>query len=414
MVLTKSIYVNFNMILRSTAVETILFLFVTLGIVAYSITPLSSSVRIIHLIDNANWGEIDGSALQGKFECAFDALKSCELLSSDCKGGLIDCLHSKLSPESIKLSQEIVVSMYHIHSWGVLTKWPHGPNNCIIPAHYSIAESEESHGRFHKLFDTSFRYYDAFSTTNPKSTIPRTYFRGLNSSDFLSAKPFHELIRGASFVASTCHRGEGTTKRMAVVRQLQSQFRVDSLGQCHTTRNIPEGISLAHSSNAHEQLKLKQSAISNYMFYCAFENTYEPGYVTEKVFDALIAGVVPIYLGPSSDCRPLLPHPRAAIFMDDFDQNLNHLVTYLQYLISNESAYEEHRAWRKTFDPSKASPLFTKSWPCRVCEWAVTKAAQESASQLQKRDKLMKHNLNLLSQYNNTSGNGKENSGTSC
>ncbi len=35
---------------------------------------------------------------------------------------------------------------------------------------------------------------------------------------------------------------------------------------------------------------------NRYLFYFAFENTIEPGYVTEKVFDALNAGVVPVYV----------------------------------------------------------------------------------------------------------------------
>jgi glycoprotein 3-alpha-L-fucosyltransferase len=199
----------------------------------------------------------------------------------------------------------------------------------------------------------------------------------MDPQEFLPLKPFSQLIRGASFVASTCHRMEGTTKRVSVVSQMQALFRVDSLGRCHTTRHIPEGIVLKSSSNALENLRLKQLAISNYLFYCAFENTYERGYVTEKVFDALIAGVVPIYLGPSEDCRPLLPHPRAAIFLDDFHNDVKLLVSYLQYLSSNESAYEEHRSWRIDFDPRKASPMVTKPWPCRICEWVVNKASND-------------------------------------
>lgn len=165
---------------------------------------------------------------------------------------------------------------------------------------------------------------------------------------------------------------------MSVVIQLQKLFRVDSLGKCHPTRHIPEGIALTSGRNAQESLKLKQAAISNYMFYCAFENTHEAGYVTEKVFDALIAGVVPIYLGPSQDCRPLLPSPDAAIFFDDFKHNVTKLSEYLVRLASNETAYEAHRAWRHNFNPAlHSSPLFTKSWPCRVCEWAAQRAASD-------------------------------------
>lgn len=221
-------------------------------------------------------------------------------------------------------------------------------------------------------------HYDGNSTTSPYSSVQRTYFSGLNESEFLPVKPFSQLINGASFVASTCHKGEGTTKRTSVVVQLQKHFRVDSLGRCHTTRHIPEGIVLRSGRNAQENLKFKQAAISNYLFYCAFENTYEAGYVTEKVFDALIAGVVPIYLGPSRDCRPLLPSPNAAIFFDDFHHNTTKLAEFLTYLSRNETAYEEHRAWRTHFNPAvHSSPLFTKSWPCRLCEWAVQRAASD-------------------------------------
>lgn len=331
--------------------------------------------KIFHLIDNANWGEVDGTGIQGKFNCP--SLESCKMYTSDCNGSLVECLRRKQLSAIDAADHSVIVAMYHIHSWGAVSTWPHAPNNCLLPAHYSMAESEESHGRFHKLFGASFATFDGNSTTHPHSSVPRTYFSGLNASEFLQPKPFTELINGASFVASTCHRGEGTTKRLGVVMQMQALMRVDSLGRCHTTRHISEGISLRHSTNAQENLRLKQAAISNYLFYCAFENTYERGYVTEKVFDALIAGVVPIYLGPSEDCRPLLPHPKAAIFFDDFGQNVPRLVAYLQYLSRNETAYEEHRAWRKTFDPAHQPGIFAKSWPCRICEWAVTKATAD-------------------------------------
>ena len=351
---------------------------ISIALVCLVLVEWTRSVKIFHLIDNENWGETDGSAVQGHFNCpGLDTNSVCEVLSSDCKSDLVGCLRKKRKQFIDVALGDIVVSLYHIHSWGLLSKWPHAPDNCLFPSHYSMVESEESHGRFHKLFDTSFKSYDGNSTTHPDSTVPRTYFSGLNNSEFLPMKSFSNLIKGASFVASTCHRVEGTTKRIAVVNQLQSEFRVDSLGRCHTTRSIPEGIVLRSGRNAQESLRLKQEAISHYMFYCAFENTYERGYVTEKVFDALIAGVVPIYLGPSEDCRQLLPHPKAAIFLDDFDHSIPRLAAYLKHLAGNETAYEVHRAWRADFNPSLSPRLFAQPWPCRICEWAVARASQD-------------------------------------
>jgi glycoprotein 3-alpha-L-fucosyltransferase len=82
-----------------------------------------------------------------------------------------------------------------------------------------------------------------------------------------------------------------------MVLELQKHMRVDSLGKCIHTPTRAEGISLSSAlgqSTALEVLQAKRKAIAHYQFYLAFENSYERGYVTEKVFDALIAGIVPV------------------------------------------------------------------------------------------------------------------------
>ena len=62
-----------------------------------------------------------------------------------------------------------------------------------------------------------------------------------------------------------------------------------------------------------------------------------------------ILGTVPIYLGDAPQFKSLLPHPKAAIFIADYNDNMTALVEYLKYLTTNETAYEEHRNWRHTF-----------------------------------------------------------------
>lgn len=41
----------------------------------------------------------------------------------------------------------------------------------------------------------------------------------------------------------------------------------------------------------------KHQTLANYKFTLCFENAIFPGYVTEKIFDAILAGSVPVYLG---------------------------------------------------------------------------------------------------------------------
>ena len=80
-----------------------------------------------------------------------------------------------------------------------------------------------------------------------------------------------------------------------------------------------------------------------------------------------------MYLGAASDCRKLLPHPKAAIFLEDFGNDVSALAVYLRSLAENRTAYEEHRVWRESFTEKthrKSSPLLSTSWTCRICQWA--------------------------------------------
>jgi hypothetical protein len=95
-----------------------------------------------------------------------------------------------------------------------------------------------------------------------------------------------------------------------------------------------------------------------------------------------VLGTVPIYWGDGDHLKKLLPDPKAAIFVSDYP-NATALVDYLKYLMTNETAYEEYRAWRNVFSYEKHignKPLLQLSWPCRVCQWAVEKARQEAAA----------------------------------
>jgi hypothetical protein len=91
-----------------------------------------------------------------------------------------------------------------------------------------MAESEESTLRFKKLFTSSFPLYNGNSTTNPLSSVQRTYATYVNaratssafgaevgggsgSSGVFSVKDlqpvvlFSQKLSAAAYVASTCH-----------------------------------------------------------------------------------------------------------------------------------------------------------------------------------------------------------------
>jgi len=61
----------------------------------------------------------------------------------------------------------------------------------------------------------------------------------------------------------------------------------------------------------------KKRTMSSYKFAICFENTIYPGYMSEKIIDCLVAGVIPIYLG-DPDILRIIPRE---IFIDMRDYN---------------------------------------------------------------------------------------------
>lgn len=341
----------------------------------------TSYIQIYHLIDNELWGQIDGSYLKGIFDCNNT---KCEIISTDVDNtignissinNVMDILSRKFAYNMNRLdhnmtSKPLTVGLYNIHSYKAIANKPYKPDKCRLNTHLNIAESEESFGRFGHLFHQSFHHYDGNSTTHPDSSVQRTYINVFELLKRLPLKLHKDLIKGAAYVASTCHKSRAYNREDVVKQLRESEIRVDSLGKCGRLASNNDGVTLHQGNTALESLLLKQTALNNYMFYLAFENTIEPGYVTEKVLDGLIAGSVPVYYGSSTDCKKLLHVPKGIIYLDDFNGDVKRLSDYLKYLIANASAYEEHRYWRDSFSLNDFPQILLKSWPCRLCEWA--------------------------------------------
>jgi hypothetical protein len=278
----------------------------------------------------------------------------------------------------------VSVAMYNVHNWLAISNRFH-PAHCELPTNLTLGESEESSVRYHLQFDKAFRNYDGNSTISPSSTVPRVYhdvfLYELNLT--MPLANFSSLIHGGSYVASDCHQNdEANSKRDSIVAQLRdSGVRVDGLGRCMHSPDNAEGVRLPFNPDPRSKRLLKRNAIGRYLFNMAFENSIEPGYITEKAFDALVAGSVPVYLGDHENLRALLPDPKAAIFVADYHGNITALAEYLLYLTVNETAYEEHRVWRQSFrikEYHDSKDLLRYDWECRICLWAANAINQIS------------------------------------
>ena len=250
---------------------------------------------------------------------------------------------------------------------------------------WSIAMSMEG-SAYYKHLDvyakawTMSRFY---STTSHKSEIPLSYLDDPQSL-FESVPVNYDdgLIQGALFLASNCNP---KSRRQQVVRELlQQDFRVDSLGQCWHNRDPSPGMDVHNKTNL----------MRHYMFYLAFENQETDGtfqdshgsctvdlspsdrssdYITEKLWDALRAGVIPVYLGAPNVAEYVPVH--SIVDVNEFSSTVD-LAQHLRNVASNRSLYDSYHSWRS--EPLPQSLLERHSFgsvssECRTCRWAAAR-----------------------------------------
>ena len=269
--------------------ERSIFIFCLLGFIQM-IFP-NKSVYVYHFMV-PHWGE------------SYDGPLNCSAYKTNVDKENYDCiwrhadhlktLKQKYIDSDIDYSnnKSISISLYNIHSWWEKTR-THHPASCELHTNLTMVESEESQVRYNHLFEPSFKHYDGFSTTNPLSSVQRIYNDAFMYDLNTSIPVFNHttLIKGASYVASDCHkRDNANANRDNIIHQLRlTGFRVDGLGRCMHSIG-PGGFGLPNTHDSRYNLFVKRNVISHYMFYMAFENSLEPGYVTEKPFDGLISG----------------------------------------------------------------------------------------------------------------------------
>ena len=146
---------------------------------------------------------------------------------------------------------------------------------------------------------------------------------------------------------SNCHLDKAG--RLALVDDLRAAgVTVASYGRCQQSR--PPNVTTAAISQAWKDFALgdprkeKIALSTQHAFYFAAENSKCAYYNTEKVYQGLLSGSVPVYVGNAASLKPIVP-PGSVIYADDFGSPAA-LAAYLIGLVSNQTAYDAYLGWR--------------------------------------------------------------------
>jgi hypothetical protein len=128
----------------------------------------------------------------------------------------------------------------------------------------------------------------------------RKWARVSNTNDALRVLR-HGLRKRFSPTYQSCKRLQLHDARLDLLQVLGLREKVDVFGRgWNDTRNMPQyqAARLASICSVFKgPCDNKHDLLSRYKFTIAFENTAYPGYVTEKVIDAIVAASVPVYMG---------------------------------------------------------------------------------------------------------------------
>uniref|UniRef100_A0A672FGL3 Fucosyltransferase n=1 Tax=Salarias fasciatus TaxID=181472 RepID=A0A672FGL3_SALFA len=145
------------------------------------------------------------------------------------------------------------------------------------------------------------------------------------------------------------HWGENL-ERVSLYKHLKEYIQIDVFGGVGTP--IPPG-----KENVVELIR-------QYRFYLAFENSQYTDYITEKLWNAVQGGAIPVVLGPSRKNYERFLPPEAFIHVDDFP-TVRDLARYLLVVKDSPSLIELHLSWRR--DYSMYRPYEWREFHCTAC-----------------------------------------------
>uniref|UniRef100_A0A6G3MFC6 Fucosyltransferase n=1 Tax=Henneguya salminicola TaxID=69463 RepID=A0A6G3MFC6_HENSL len=172
----------------------------------------------------------------------------------------------------------------------------------------------------YSYYETSYFYFPYGSYGKSKIS---------NYKDRIIRQEFQKRKDSAVAIISNCdteHNG-----RLKYVMELQKYFLVDTYGRCF---------------NSHISREDREKILQSYKFVLSFENCNCQDYFTEKYWNALIYGAIPIVLGHNKNFTQLIPGSYINVF--DFTHP-KYLSQHMRSISSDINEFKKYYQWKKKY-----------------------------------------------------------------
>ncbi|CAN8302947.1 unnamed protein product [Cochlearia groenlandica] len=204
------------------------------------------------------------------------------------------------------------------------------------------------------------RGYDIVMTTSLSSDVPVGYFSWAEYDIMAPVLPKTEKAIAAAFI-SNC--GARNFRLQALEALMKTKVKIDSYGGCHRNRDGKVD---------------KVEALKRYKFSLAFENTNEEDYVTEKFFQSLVAGSVPVVVG-APNIEEFAPSSDSFLHIKKIE-DVEIVAKRMNYLASYSSAYNQTLRWKYEGPSDSFKALVDMAAvhsSCRLCIFLATRIQEQ-------------------------------------
>ncbi|KAL3814232.1 hypothetical protein ACJIZ3_015500 [Penstemon smallii] len=226
------------------------------------------------------------------------------------------------------------------------------------------------------------RGYDVVMTTSLSSDVPVGYFSWAEYDLMAPVQPKTESALAAAFI-SNC--GARNFRLQALVALENANIKIDSYGGCHRNRDGRVD---------------KVETLKRYRFSLAFENSNEEDYVTEKFFQSLVAGSVPVVVG-APNIQDFAPSPNSLLHIKEVS-DVDSVAKTMKYLAENPSAYNESLRWKYEGPSDSFKALVDMAAvhsSCRLCIYLATKIYEKDENNAEFRKRPCKCTSGLQTTY---------------